>query len=82
MDELKAAGLLDSGPAISIYQFRDSNRNGGDGDEGSEGGGAQLELIESPEDDGREPAERLNSPSTSLDDPEPLDSDGGEEERA
>jgi hypothetical protein len=39
-------------------------------------------LIESPEDDGREPAERLNSPSTSLDDPEPLDSDGGEEERA
>jgi segregation and condensation protein B len=82
MDELKAAGLLDSGPAISIYQSRDSNRNGGDGDEGSEGGGAQLELIESPEDDGREPAERLNSPSTSLDDPEPLDSDGGEEERA
>ena len=82
MDELKAAGLLDSGPAISIYQSRDSNRNGDDGDEGSEGGGAQLELIESPEDDGREPAERLNSPSTSLDDPEPLDSDGGEEERA
>ena len=82
MDELKAAGLLDSGPAISIYQSRDSNRNGGDGDEGSEGGGAQFELIESPEDDGREPAERLNSPSTSLDDPEPLDSDGGEEERA
>ena len=82
MDELKAAGLLDSGPAISIYHSRDSNRNGGDGNEGSERGGAQLELIESPEDDGREPAERLNSPSTSLDDPEPLDSDGGEEERA
>ena len=82
MDELKAAGLLDSGPAIRIYRTRESNRNGGDGDEGSEGGGAQFELIESPEDDGREPAERLNSPSTSLDDPEPLDSDGGEEERA
>lgn len=81
MDELKAAGLLDSGPAISVYQSGDSRRNGGDGDEGSEGG-AQLELIESPEDDDREPAERLNSPSTSLDDSEPLDPDGGEEERA
>ena len=56
MDELKAAGLLDSGPAISIYQSQDSNTNGG----------AQLELIESPEDG----------------DPEPLDPDGGEEERA
>ncbi len=77
MDELKAAGLLDSGPAISVYQSQASNRNGGDGDEDSDEGGAQLELIESPEDDDREPAKRLNS----NDDPEPLDPEG-EEERA
>ena len=77
MDELKAAGLLDSGPAISVYQSQASNSNGGDGDEDSEGGGAQLELIESPEDDDREPADQLKP----NDDPEPLDPDG-EEERA
>ncbi|MAF94546.1 MAG: SMC-Scp complex subunit ScpB [Rhodospirillaceae bacterium] len=78
MDELKAAGLLDSGPAISVYQSQGSNRNGGDGDEDSDEGGAQLELIESPEDDDREPGQSSNS----IDDPEPLDPDGGEEERA
>ena len=75
MDELKAAGLLDSGPAISVYQSRASNSNGGDGDEDS-GGGAQLELIESSDDDDDgEPDEPLNS----NDDPQSLDPEGGEE---
>jgi len=42
MEELKAAGLLDSGPAISLYQ---SSAVGG-----NEGAGAQLELIDGEED--------------------------------
>ncbi|MFQ5764101.1 MAG: SMC-Scp complex subunit ScpB [Rhodospirillales bacterium] len=39
MDELKAAGLLDSGPAISVYQSKADGRDGG----------GQLELIEGEE---------------------------------
>jgi len=42
MDELKAAGLMDSGPAISVYQSALGKSE--------EGGGAQLSLIEGDDD--------------------------------
>ncbi len=62
MEELKAAGLLDSGPAISVYQSMDAD-----------GGGAQLELIETA---GHEPE---NEPGEEV---EPLDPEGDEAKRA
>ncbi len=51
MDELKAAGLLDSGPAISVYAS--AAKKAGENE------GAQLELIEGGDDNGGENADTL-----------------------
>jgi segregation and condensation protein B len=72
MEELKAAGLLDSGPAISVYQSMDAG-NGENDDDDDDDGGAQLELIETAND------EPENEPGEEI---EPLDPEGEEAKRA
>lgn len=62
MDELKAAGLLDSGPAISIY----SSAAGFE----EEDQGAQLELVEG--------GDEADSGESSDENAEPLDPDDGD----
>ena len=82
MEELKAAGLLDSGPAISVYQAM-AGKQESDGD-----GGAQLELIETEEEDTGENEEsdgeeNDGGPKDEKDaEPEPLDPDGEEAKHA
>ncbi len=73
MDELKAAGLLDSGPAISIY----SAAAGPDGENGdAEQQGAQLELIEGGDDGGQD--QDGDQDGDASEPPDPLDPvDGG-----
>ncbi len=93
MDELKAAGLLDSGPAISVYGA--AAKKAGKGGEDGENEGAQLELIPGNDDNGGEnggesiPEEADTPPDGGLEsaaDPtepaEPLDPDDGEAGRA
>ena len=88
MDELKAAGLLDSGPAISVYGAA-VKKAGKDGEAG-ENEGAQLELIPGNDDNGGEngdesvpeeaealPDGGLEDVSESADPREPLDPDDG-----
>ena len=77
MDELKAAGLLDSGPAISAYQSSAATGqdDDGDGDGQDEETPNLFELIETGEDPD-DPTE--DDPGDGLDDvtddpPEPLD---------
>ena len=77
MDELKAAGLLDSGPAISAYQSSAATGqdDDGDGDGQDEETPNLFELIETGEDPD-DPTE--DEPGDGLDDvtddpPEPLD---------
>lgn len=83
MEELKAAGLLDSGPAISAYQSTVAGMQDDDGDDQDEAPGL-LELIETVEDaDG--PTE--DEPGDGLDDgtddaAEPLDHGDGEGKHA
>lgn len=78
MDELKAAGLLDSGPAISVYH---AMANDSPGDHPGEKG-SQLELVENKQEDGdvtmlgsgiEEAFDAAEDEAT-----EPLDPDGGE----
>ncbi len=90
MDELKAAGLLDSGPAISAYQSSGpASQDEGGGDDQDEKAPGLLELIETTEaadnptndDPGDDPTE--DEPGDALDDvkddtPEPLDPGDGE----
>ncbi len=64
MDELKAAGSLDSGPAISAYQSSAAGRQDDDGDGPDEAPGL-LELIETGEDPD-DPSE--DEPGDDLDD--------------
>ncbi len=92
MDELKAAGLLDSGPAITVYAT--AVKKAGKGGEAGENEGAQLELIpgdENGDENGGESIREEASPppdggledvSESAGEPEPLDPDDGEAERA
>ncbi len=89
MDELKAAGLLDSGPAITVYATA-AKKAGKDGKAG-ENEGAQLELVPGNDDNVGEsvPEEADTPPDGSLEDVsesaeplEPLDPDDGEAERA
>ena len=75
MDELKAAGLLDSGPAISAYQSSAAAGQDDGGGDGQDEAPGLLELIETGEgpDDPTE-----DDPGDGLDDvtddaPEPLD---------
>ena len=71
MEELKAAGLLDAGPAISVYQST-AGKQVSDGAGGGDGG-AQLELIETGNDELEiEPEEEV----------EPLDPEGDEAKHA
>ncbi len=82
MDELKAAGLLDSGPAISVYAA--ALKKAG---KGGENEGAELELIKGgdesvPEEADTPPDGGLEDVSESADAPEPLDPDDGEAGRA
>ena len=77
MEELKAAGLLDSGPAISVYQSMMAKQDS-DGDGGGNGG-AQLELIKNEDDEPENSADDGNDggPDDGEDaQPEPLDPDG------
>jgi segregation and condensation protein B len=84
MDELKAAGLLDSGPAISVYGA--ALKKAGTGDEVGENEGAQLELIPGgesiPEEADAPPDGGLEDVPDPADPPEPLDPDDGEAEQA
>jgi len=73
MDELKAAGLLDSGPAISVYAAAAKKAGKGGG-----GDGAQLELIE----DSNGVANEDTLGEEPEDAAEPLDPDDGESGRA
>ncbi len=90
MNELKAAGLLDPGPAISVYGAAEKKAG-----KGGENEGAQLELIPGNDDNGGEngdesvseeadtpPAGSLEDVSESADAPEPLDPNDGETGRA
>lgn len=82
MEELKAAGLLDSGPAISAYQSTAAGMQDDDGDDQDEAPGL-LELIETVEGDG--PTE--DEPGDGLDDgtddaAEPIDPGDGEGKHA
>ena len=75
MEELKAAGLLDAGPAISVYQSTAGKQDsdGAGGGDGDGDGGAQLELIETGNDELEiEPGEEV----------EPLDPEGDEAKHA
>ncbi len=67
MEELKAAGLLDSGPAISVYASAAKKSAKGDENEG-----AQLELVPGNDDNGGE-----NGDESADGPPEPLDPDDG-----
>lgn len=75
LDELKAAGLLDSGPAISVYSTAADVTE--EAEDTAEEQGTLLELIEGGngiEDDEPDPDEESDASET----PEPLDPDDGE----
>ncbi len=78
MEELKAAGLLDAGPAISVYQSMTAKQDSDDD------GGAQLELIETEDDEPDDLADVAADDGNDGDPedaedapPEPLDPEGG-----
>jgi len=78
MDELKAAGLLESGPAISVYHEMAEGNPGGD----PEKEGSQLELVGNNQQngDGAALSGGLEEAFDEAEDEasEPLDPDGGE----
>ena len=78
VEELKAAGLLDAGPAISVYQSMAK----GTGTEDGEDAGGQLKLIETNGKNGDDGTLEGGLEEAEEEAPEPLDPDGGEAERA
>lgn len=68
MEELKAAGLLDAGPAISAFQGKTGNEGDEEADDADQG---HLALVEGGDDD----------PEAIKDMLEPLDTEDGDTER-
>lgn len=71
MEELKAAGLLESGPAINAYSSRGSVGAKGSGLNTNEEPNEELQLVMADEDSAELPSEALMDEP--VDEPEPLD---------